>query len=103
LRDLLAEIVAIEAAVREELQIEKIDDDRYVIQGQTSINTLNQTIPDLKLYSIYPETSTIAGCCLDYFKKFPQLNDSFIFRNWQFKIVRIERGRIDKIELTRMS
>jgi CBS domain containing-hemolysin-like protein len=75
----------------------KLSDDEYIFSGRAEIDYLNETF-NLEL----PESDdyvTVAGLILNYYQKFPKLNESVEIDNYTFKIV---KATATKIELVRM-
>jgi CBS domain containing-hemolysin-like protein len=75
----------------------KLSDDEYIFSGRAEIDYLNESF-NLEL----PESDdyvTVAGLILNYYQKFPKLNESVEIDNYTFKIV---KATATKIELVRM-
>ena len=75
----------------------KISDNEYLLSGRMEIDTLNEKF-SLEL----PESDdyvTIAGFILNFYQKFPKLNETIEIEKYTFKIIKVTAT---KIELVRM-
>ncbi|MCL5048307.1 MAG: hemolysin family protein [Firmicutes bacterium] len=77
-------------------QIVKIDASRYLLDGSCTIDEvrseLDMDLPD-------GEYVTIAGFLLDILGKIPEESDTIHYKDWTFKITKMDRRRIAKIVL----
>ncbi|AKI97217.1 hemolysin family protein [Kosmotoga pacifica] len=81
----------------EEINIEKIDKNTYIIDGMTPINDIEREL-DLK----FPETEfeTVGGYLLEVLERFPDVGEIISIDGFIFEIIAIGKNRIEKIKLT---
>ncbi|GHV30655.1 hypothetical protein FACS1894177_03620 [Bacteroidia bacterium] len=100
LEDLVEEIFGeIEDEHDTKLYVAKqVKDNEYVLSGRMEIDRANEMF-DLNI----PESDeylTIAGFILENYQNFPKLNETILIDNFEFKIIKVTRT---KIELVRLS
>jgi putative hemolysin len=86
----------------EDLNFKKIDDNNYIFEGKTLINDVCRTIgesPEL-FEEARGESDSLAGLILEISGKFPGVNETITFENYEFTVLEIEKMRITKVKLT---
>ena len=76
----------------------KIGENEYIFSGRNEIGKLNEEF-DLDL----PESDdyiTLAGMILEYYGKFPEVNEEIIFGKFIFTILRISSTKIELVKVT---
>ena len=99
LEDLLEEIVGeiFDETDSEEKLIKKVGKNKYLIKGSTELDIINKK---LKLSLEEREDSnTIGGLILDHLERIPKKNDKTEIDNIKIKIKKVDRQRIEEIEL----
>ncbi len=75
----------------------KIADNEYLLSGRLEIDVLNE------LFSLdLPESDnyvTIAGYILNYYQKFPILNETIIIDKYTFKIIKVTATKIEMVRM----
>jgi len=98
LEDVLEEVVGeIQDEFDKEVQqIIKVDKNRYIVSGSTSIDQLNKILPD---GVIIPEEDyeSVGGFILSQTENFPGKNYTFTFKDIKFKVTEIDNKRIKKV------
>lgn len=98
LEDVLEEVVGeIQDEFDKEVQqIIKVDKNRYIVSGSTSIGQLNKILPD---GVIIPEEDyeSVGGFILSQTENFPGKNYTFTFKDIKFKVSEIDNKRIKKV------
>ncbi len=104
LEDIMEEIIG---EIRDEfdeddIQFKKLDDHNYIFEGKTLINDVCRVIgenPEI-FESARGESDSIAGLVLEISGKFPAVNESIRFENFDFIILELDRMRIKKVKMT---
>lgn len=101
IRDILEQLVgdmSDEFDENDEPTIVKIREDRWLVDGQTHVDkveeTLGLTIPE-------GEYVTIAGFVLDLAGEIPAAGTTFAYEDWTFRVQSVERRRISEIVIER--
>lgn len=74
-------------------------DNEYILSGRMEIDRVNELF-DLDI----PESDeylTIAGYILNYYQNFPKLNETVSIDQFNFKIIRVTRTKIELVKLSR--
>jgi len=73
------------------------DEDNYIFSGRLEIDYLNEKyglhIPESEEYD------TLAGYIIFHHESIPKLNDKIIIGNYEFRILKVSRTRIDLVQL----
>jgi CBS domain containing-hemolysin-like protein len=75
----------------------KINENTFVLSGRMEIDRVNEMF-DLDI----PESDeyiTVAGYILNHYQNFPQLNETVIIENIEFKILRVTQTKIELVKL----
>jgi len=99
MEDIIEEIMGeISDEYDENLGIEKIDNDNYIVSGLMNLSDLNSHL-DLELQS--EDSETIAGFFIEKFGDIPRdtQNSEVIYNNLKLKLLKLDDKRIDKIHL----
>jgi len=99
MEDIIEEIMGeISDEYDENLGIEKIDNDNYIVSGLMNLSDLNSHL-DLELQS--EDSETIAGFFIEKFGDIPRdtQNSEVIYDNLKLKLLKLDDKRIDKIHL----
>ena len=99
IEDLIEEIVGdIEDEYDKEIQqIEVIEDDEYLVNGNVRLDDLNDLIGT---HIESEDFDTIAGFVIGLVDKIPELGEEVEFENIRFTIESIDRNRIEKIRIS---
>lgn len=106
LEDVLEEIVGEISdefdSPEDEIEYNKIDDHNYIFEGRTSINDFCKIIgvEDYIFDSIKGEADSIAGIVLELLGKMPEKNSIVSFREYDFKVLTVDKRRIKMINVT---
>ncbi len=86
----------------DELMMKKIDDNNYIFEGKTMINDMCRivNIPVEQFDEVRGESDSIAGLVLELAGKFPTQNEVFSFDNFDFRVIQLDKRRIQRIKLT---
>ncbi|HAX78247.1 MAG TPA: hypothetical protein DCY88_21110, partial [Cyanobacteria bacterium UBA11372] len=101
LDDLIAEIIGDtgESDSSEELIIQKVDDQTFLIQAQINLSEFNELL-DLDL-PLTDEYQTLGGFLIYHLQKIPNQGETFHYKNIEFTIVAVEGPRLDQILVRR--
>ena len=81
-------------------EIQKLDDNSYLVQGSTSLENLSETLG----YEFQSEEAeTIGGLVLTLSGSFPEAGETFIYKHWRIKVESLEEHRITLLRLTRIN
>jgi gliding motility-associated protein GldE len=86
----------------EDLQFKKIDDNNYIFEGKTLINDVCRIIsePPERFERVRGASDSLAGLVLEISGKFPALNETITFQNFEFTVLETDKMRIRKIKVT---
>ncbi|HOU75155.1 MAG TPA: transporter associated domain-containing protein, partial [Tenuifilum sp.] len=80
-----------------ELVEKKLSDKEYILSGRVEVSHVNEAyglgIPESDEYE------TIAGFILHHYQSLPKPGDSLKIQNFEFKILRVNKTRIDLVRL----
>ena len=102
LEDLMEEIVG---EIRDEYDdeeklIEKSGENIWLVNGQTDIkevnNTLESNLPDVK------DLNTIGGFIIDLLGHLPKKGEKIIYENWEFIVILASSRKVDKIKIRKL-
>ena len=81
----------------EEYSFRKIKDNNFIVEGSIKIYVLEENIdvefPDIREYD------TLAGFILDKVGNIPKVGEVVDYENFSFKVIKIKKNRIDKVEI----
>ena len=104
LEDIMEEIIG---EIRDEfdeddIQFKKIDDNNFIFEGKTLINDVCRVIGENPetFEQVRGESDSIAGLVLEIAGKFPAVNETITFENFDFTILELDKMRIKRIKLT---
>lgn len=102
LQDVVAEIIGGAGVLdsTEELLIQMVDDQVFLIQAQINLEDLNEVL-DLNL-PLMKEYQTLGGFVLYQLQKIPTKGETFIYQNLEFTVVSIVGPRLHQIQLQRL-
>lgn len=85
-----------------ELFYKKIDPYNFIFEGKTIVKDVCEAleIKDDAFDEVKGESDTLAGLVLELAGKFPQRNDEFFFDKYVFRVLEINKNRIQKIKVT---
>lgn len=83
----------------EEYSFREISDGHYVVEGAIKIYDLEENI-DIKFPDIR-EYDTLAGYILDSIGDIPKEGEKVRYEYYLFKVIKLKRNRIDKVEIKR--
>jgi len=86
----------------EDINYKKIDDNNYIFEGKTLINDVCRIIGESPetFENVRGESDSIAGMVLEISGKFPAVNETISFENFEFTILELDKMRIKRIKLT---
>lgn len=104
LEDIMEEIIG---EIRDEfdeddLQYKKLDDNNFIFEGKTLINDMCRAIAELpeRFDPVRGESNSIAGLVLEIAGKFPAINETVSFVNFDFTVLELDKMRIERVKLT---
>lgn len=86
----------------EDVQYKKIDDSNYIFDGKTLINDVCRIIGESPetFENVRGESDSIAGLVLEISGKFPAVNETITFENYDFTVLELDKMRIKRVKLT---
>jgi putative hemolysin len=78
------------------------DDNSFLVSGDAPIETLGEIIPDFTIDFETIDYSTVAGFVLSQINRIPVTGYKFIYLDWQFEIVDMDKKKIDKILISKI-
>jgi gliding motility-associated protein GldE len=86
----------------EDLHFKKIDDHNFIIEGKTLTNDVCRLIgePSDTFDMVRGESDSLAGLILEISGKFPAVNETVSYEQFDFTVLQIERMRIQRVKLT---
>jgi putative hemolysin len=86
----------------EDLHFRKIDDHNFIFEGKTLINDVCRLIgePSDTFDLVRGEADSVAGLILEISGKFPAVNETVSYEQFDFTVLQIERMRIQRVKLT---
>ena len=86
----------------EDLNYKKIDDNNFVFDGKTLINDVCRIIGEQSdiFESVRGESDSVGGLILEISGKFPAINETVSFENYDFTVLEIEKMRIKRVKLS---
>jgi len=103
LEDILEEIVGEiqDEYDKEDEEIIKISDDKFILLGKVDINSLNELLGnDFKFED--EDYDTIGGFIFQQSGNIPEKGYNFDFNNYNFKVVEVKNNRISKVMVTKI-
>lgn len=104
LEDIMEEIIG---EIKDEFDEEdhnykKIDDNNFIFEGKTLINDVCRIIgePSDTFDAVRGESDSLAGLILEISGKFPAINETVNFEQYEFTVLAIEKLRIQRVKLT---
>ena len=84
-----------------EVEYEKIDDYNYIFEGKTLLNDVCRIIGiDTETFNeVKGDADSIAGLILEIIGKLPRVNQIIPYNDFSFKIVSVNRRRIERIHI----
>ena len=83
----------------EEYSFRKISNGNYIVEGAIKIYDLEENI-DIKFPDIR-EYDTLAGYILDAIGNIPKEGEKVNYKNYLFKVIKLNKNRIDEVEIKR--
>ncbi len=86
----------------EDLHFKKIDDSNYIFEGKTLINDVCRMIgePSDTFEHVRGESDSLAGLILEISGKFPVVNETVSYKEYDFTVLNIDKMRIQRVKLT---
>lgn len=86
----------------EDLHFKKIDDSNYILEGKTLINDVCRLIgqPSDTFEDVRGESDSLAGLILEISGKFPALNETVSYKQYDFTVLNIDKMRIQRVKLS---
>jgi len=86
----------------EDVQFKKLDDNNYILEGKTLINDVCRIIgenPEM-FEHVRGESDSIAGLVLEISGKFPAVNETVSYENFDFTVLELDKMRIKRVKMT---
>jgi len=86
----------------EDIQYKKLDDQNYIFEGKTLINDVCRIISENPetFENVRGESDSIAGLVLEIAGKFPSVNETVHFEQFDFTILELDKMRIKQVKMT---
>lgn len=86
----------------DELMMKKIDDHNYVAEGKVLINDMCKVlaVPTEVFEDVRGESDSLAGLVLELAGKFPTTSEVFRFEQFEFRVLQLDKRRLQKIKIT---
>jgi putative hemolysin len=86
----------------EDTSFKKIDEYNYIFEGKTLINDVCRAISESAdlFEDVRGESESLAGLILELSGKFPAVNETVSFAQFEFTVLEIEKMRIQKVKLS---
>ncbi len=86
----------------DDVQFKKIDDVNYIFEGKTLINDVCRVIGESPetFEVVRGESDSLGGLILEISGKFPSVNETINYENFDFTILEIDKMRIKRVKLT---
>ncbi len=86
----------------EDLHFKKIDDHNFIFEGKTLINDVCRMIgePSDTFDTVRGESDSLAGLILEISGKFPAVNETISYEQYDFTVLNIDKMRIQRVKLT---
>jgi putative hemolysin len=86
----------------EDLHFKKIDDNNFILEGKTLINDVCRLIgqPSDTFDEVRGESDSLAGMILEISGKFPAVNETISYNQFDFTVLSIDKMRIQRVKLT---
>ncbi len=86
----------------DDLHFKKIDDHNFIFEGKTLINDVCRLIgePSDTFDNVRGESDSVAGLILEISGKFPALNETISYAQYDFTVLNIDKMRIQRVKLT---
>ncbi len=86
----------------EDLNYKKLDDNNYVLEGKMLINDVCRVIGEQsdRFENARGESDSLGGLLLELSGKFPSVNETFKFENYEFTVLALDKMRIQRVKLT---
>ena len=101
LEEIVGEITDEFDSPEDEIEYSKIDDHNYIFEGKISINDFCKIIgvDDNIFDEVKGEADSIAGLLLELLGKMPEKNTSVSFKEYDFKVLTVDKRRIKMINV----
>lgn len=85
----------------DEHQYKKIDDNNYIFEGKTLINDVCRIVglPSDTFEDVREESDSIAGLVLELSGKFPAVNETISYQNYDFTVLNLDKMRIQRVKI----
>lgn len=86
----------------DDLHYKKIDENNFIFEGKTLINDVCKFIgmSNDEFDEVRGDSDSVAGLLLELKGRFPKMGDIISYKNYDFKVIEIDKMRIVKIKLT---
>ncbi|MEB3179614.1 MAG: hemolysin family protein [Nostocaceae cyanobacterium] len=103
IQDVIAEIIGTQGGEldsSDELLVEAVDEQTYLVQAQMSLEELNEVL-HLQL-PLTHEYHTVGGFVMYQMQKIPAIGETFIYENIELTVVSVEGPRLHQIQVRRL-
>jgi len=83
-------------------EITFLEDDSIQVEGDSSVEILQDIIPNLEFHFDEMDYTTGAGFVLEHLADLPVVGDSFEYLNFRFEVVAMDENRIETITITQL-
>lgn len=86
----------------DEHQFKRIDENNYIFEGKTLINDVCRITglsPDT-FEDVREESDSIAGLVLELSGKFPAVNETISYQNYDFTVLNLDKMRIQRVKIS---
>ena len=104
MEDILEELVGDiwdETDTIEEEAIEK-EDGSLIVDGDMNIYDMFEELLEMETEDFESEYDTVAGWCTEMLEKFPEVNDSFEYKNLKVTILQVDGVRVEKVKIEKL-
>jgi gliding motility-associated protein GldE len=86
----------------DDLHFRKIDDHNFIFEGKTLINDVCRLIgePSDTFDAVRGESDSLAGLILEIAGKFPVINETVSWQQYDFTVLNLDKMRIQRVKLT---
>jgi len=86
----------------DDIGFKKLDDNNYLFEGKTSINDFCKIagFEDDIFDDVKGDADSLAGVILELLGEIPEKNTIINYRNFEFKVIKVDKRRIKQIKVT---
>lgn len=86
----------------EDVNFKKLDENNYIFEGKTLINDVCRVlgVPSDTFDTVRGESDSLAGLLLEISGKFPAVNETVTYEEYDFTVLEVDKMRIRRIKVT---